>query len=157
LPNKLSVDRSDQVILFIIWTKTKPIIYPKTWLFVGAHQMLTSAEFILSEAEGLSTSRFRILTFHSLGRFNMFQIKFAICLASYSMAYRPASYGSATENSELRWLGKTDWVDEFDEAEIFSEELAAESAMLREQIHGIDIRSLSIVKVLWNDYWDAEE
>jgi len=77
----------------------------------------------------------------------MFRVKFVVCMANYSI-------GNATENSELHWLGDLDWVHEFDEAEFFDNKLAAESALLREQIHGVDTRSLSIVQVLCSDYSD---
>jgi hypothetical protein len=77
----------------------------------------------------------------------MFQIKFAVCLASYSV-------GNATEHSELCWLGDTNWVYEFDEATFFESESTAENAMLGEKSHGTDARSLSIVKVLCNDCSD---
>jgi hypothetical protein len=75
------------------------------------------------------------------------EIKFAVCMANYSV-------GSATENSELLWLGNLNWVQGFDEAEFFGDKVAAESALLSEQIHGVDFRSLSIVQVLWSDCSD---
>jgi hypothetical protein len=77
----------------------------------------------------------------------MFQVKFAICMAIYSI-------GNVTENSELSWLGKNDWVNEFDDAEFFSEELEAQTVLKSEEVHGIDPRSLSVIKVLWSDYSD---
>jgi|GEM_PF-2041264 len=63
------------------------------------------------------------------------------------------SNGNATETSELCWLGK-DWVDEFDDAEFFNDEIEAQSRLKAEEIDGIDPRSLSIIKVLWSDYSD---
>ncbi|MEG3981841.1 hypothetical protein [Microcoleus sp. D3_18a_C4] len=78
----------------------------------------------------------------------MFQVKFVVCMASYSI-------GSATESSDLWWLGKFDWTDEFDEAEFFDDKVAAEKCTaLHEQVHGVDTRSLSIVQVLWSDCSD---
>ncbi len=50
----------------------------------------------------------------------MFQIKFAICMANYAI-------GAATESFELSWLGQTDWVDEFDDAKFFNDELEAQA------------------------------
>lgn len=75
----------------------------------------------------------------------MFQVKFAICMASYSI-------GTMTETSELYWLGETDWVDEFDDAKFFNDELEAQAWLKAEEVDGIDPRSLSIIKVLWSDY-----
>lgn len=79
----------------------------------------------------------------------MFQVKFAICMASYSI-------GTMTETSELYWLGQTDWVDEFDDAKFFNDELEAQTWLKAEELHGIDPRSLSIIKVLWSDYSDEK-
>lgn len=82
----------------------------------------------------------------------MFQVKFAICMATYSI-------GNATENSEIVWLGQSGWannasawVDDFDDAKFFDNELDAETLILSE-IDG-DPRSFSIVKVLCSDYSD---
>ncbi len=80
----------------------------------------------------------------------MFQVKFVVCMANYSV-------GSATENSELFWLGNLNWVQEFDEAEFFGDKVAADAALLREQIYGVDARSLSIVQVLCSDYSDETD
>ncbi|AGZ61815.1 MAG: hypothetical protein AV945_gp08 [Phormidium phage MIS-PhV1B] len=77
----------------------------------------------------------------------MFQIKFVVCMASYAI-------GAATESFELSWLGQTDWVDEFDDAEFFNDEIEAQARLKAEEVHGIDPRSLSIIKVLWSDFSD---
>ena len=77
----------------------------------------------------------------------MFQIKFAICMANYSI-------GNATETSELYWVGleQSGWVDEFDDAKLFDNELDAQSFLVSEIDD--DPRSLSIVRVLLSDYSD---
>ncbi len=84
----------------------------------------------------------------------MFQVKYAIVQASYSL-------GTATISQSFLWLGDGDWVDEFDELDetaFFDSEDSAEytlrAILESEEAHGIDARSLSIVKVLWSDYSD---
>jgi hypothetical protein len=64
-------------------------------------------------------------------------------MASYSI-------GNATETSELYWLGENGWVDEFDDAKLFDNELDAQSFLVSEIDN--DPRSLSIVRVLLSEF-----